>query len=157
MEFGCLVDGIVDGGREIDRSEYTEAIDQNAECYKNNKELYRKRQGINENFFGTIKLKWSYYFAYLRGLERVNGEHSFICLVYNLVRTMNILSVRVIIEKLECWTPNYRMIVRSIFYRFILLNLEQLKFNYFINIVKISFDMNTLNGSKSIQKDHWPT
>jgi len=36
-----------DGGREIDRSEYADAVDENSKRYKNNKELYRKRQEIN--------------------------------------------------------------------------------------------------------------
>lgn len=108
-----LCTGRADGGREIDRSEYAQAVEQNAERYKNNKELYRKRQEINEHIFGTIKRKWSYYYTDLRGLDKVNGEHSFICLVYNLVRVINILSVSKLLEKIEAWTPNYRAIVRA--------------------------------------------
>ena len=114
----CLVKslctGRADGGREIDRSEYAQAVEENAERYKNNKELYRKRQEINEHIFGTIKRKWSYYYTDLRGLDKVNGEHSFICLVYNLVRAINIISVPEFLEKINNWTPNYRAIVRHI-------------------------------------------
>jgi hypothetical protein len=100
--------------QEIDRSEYAQAVEENAERYKNNKELYRKRQEINEHIFGTIKRKWSYYYTDLRGLEKVNGEHSFICLVYNLVRAINIISVPKILENINNWTPNYRAIVRYV-------------------------------------------
>jgi radical SAM protein with 4Fe4S-binding SPASM domain len=109
-----LCTGRADGGREIDRSEYAEAVEENAERYKNNKELYRKRQEINEHVFGTIKRKWSYYYTDLRGLEKVNGEHSFICLVYNFIRAINIVSVPDLIAKVKNWTPNYRAIVRHL-------------------------------------------
>lgn len=109
-----LCTGRADGGREIDRSEYADAVEENAERYKNNKELYRKRQEINEHVFGTIKRKWSYYYTDLRGLEKVNGEHSFICLVYNFIRAINIVSVPDLIAKVKNWTPNYRAIVRQL-------------------------------------------
>lgn len=125
-----LCTGRADGGREIDRSEYAEAVEENAQRYKNNKELYRKRQEINEHIFGTIKRKWSYYYTDLRGLEKINGEHSFICLVYNLVRTMNILSVPVILEKIESWTPNYRMIVRLLKFSINYNRIRVLKFKF---------------------------
>jgi hypothetical protein len=107
-----LCTGRADGGREIDRSEYAQAVEENAERYKNNKELYRKRQEINEHIFGTIKRKWSYYYTDLRGLEKVNGEHSFICFVYNFIRAINIVKVTELLDKIDNWTPDYRAIVR---------------------------------------------
>lgn len=107
-----LCTGRAHGGREIDRSEYAQSVEENAERYHNNKALYRKRQEINEHIFGTIKRKWSYYYTDLRGLEKVNGEHSFICFVYNFIRAINILSVPTLLEKIKNWTPNYRSIVR---------------------------------------------
>lgn len=47
-----------DGRREIERSEYAEAIARNKSTYFNNQELYRKRQEIKEHIFGTIKRQW---------------------------------------------------------------------------------------------------
>ncbi len=94
--------------REIDRSEYAEAVEENNERYKSNPALYRQRQEINEHIFGTIKRQWGYNHTNLRGLEKVNGEHSLICLVYNIKRTINILGIEDLLEKIKNWQPNYQ-------------------------------------------------
>ena len=106
-----------DGRREIERSEFAEAVEQNAQRYKENKQLYRKRQEINEHIFGTIKRKWGYYYTNLKGLEKVNGEHSLICLVYNIKRTQNILGFEKLMEKLKNWIPNYKGILLRVLKR----------------------------------------
>ena len=90
-------------GREIDRSQYAEAVEQNQKRYQENPQLYRKRQEINEHIFGTIKRKWGYNYTDLIGLEKVNGEHSLIMLVYNIKRSINILGVPDLIAKLKTW------------------------------------------------------
>jgi len=100
--------------REIERSEYAQAVAENAQRYKDNKELYRKRQEINEHIFRTMKRKWGYSYTDLNGLEKVNGEHSLICLVYNIKRTINILGFEKLMEKLKNWTPNYKGILLRI-------------------------------------------
>jgi len=100
-----------DGRREIERSEYAQAVAENAQRYKDNKALYRTRQEINEHIFGTIKRKWGYSYTDLNGLEKVNGEHSLICLVYNIKRAINILGMPQILEKLKTWKPNYKGIL----------------------------------------------
>lgn len=68
------------GGRELDRSQYAAAVEQNNQSYKENAQLYRKRQEINVHIFGTIKRQWGYNHTNLIGLEKVNGEHSLIML-----------------------------------------------------------------------------
>lgn len=100
-----------DGRREIERSEYAQAVSENAQRYKDNKALYRTRQEVNEHIFGTIKRKWGYNYTDLNGLEKVNGEHSLICLVYNIKRAINILGMPQILEKLKKWKPNYKVIL----------------------------------------------
>ncbi|HEX9152573.1 MAG TPA: transposase, partial [Flavobacterium sp.] len=65
-------------GREIDRSEYADAIEENNKRYQENPQLYRTRQEINEHIFGTIKRQWGYNHTNLTGVEKVNGEHSLI-------------------------------------------------------------------------------
>lgn len=100
-----------DGRREIERSEYAHAVEANNNRYHNNKDLYRKRQEINEHIFGTIKRKWGYFYTNLKGLEKINGEHSLICLVYNIKRTTNILGFKTFMEKLNNWTPDYKRVV----------------------------------------------
>jgi hypothetical protein len=42
-------------GREIDRSEYAQGVEENNKRYQENPQLYRTRQEINEHIFGTIK------------------------------------------------------------------------------------------------------
>jgi hypothetical protein len=97
-----------DGRREIERSQYAEAVAQNRLNYKNNKELYRKRQEINEHIFGTIKRQWGYNHTNLRGLAKVNGEMALIMTVYNIKRAINILGIEKLLEKLKAWKPDYK-------------------------------------------------
>lgn len=96
------------GGREIDRSQYADAVEENQKRYQANPQLYRKRQEINEHIFGTIKRKWGYNYTDLIGLEKVNGEHSLIMLVYNIKRSINILGVPDLLAKLKTWNSPYK-------------------------------------------------
>jgi transposase len=95
-------------GREIDRSQYADAVEENNKRYHANAQLYRKRQEINEHIFGTIKRQWGYNHTNLTGLEKVNGEHSLIMLVYNIKRSINILGVPDLIAKLKKWNSPYK-------------------------------------------------
>ena len=97
-----------DGRREIERSQYASAVEENNQRYRDNGQLYRKRQEINEHIFGTIKRQWGYNHTNLSGLEKVNGEHSLIMLVYNIKRTINILGVPELISKLKNWKSPYK-------------------------------------------------
>ena len=103
------------GGREIDRSEYADAVEENNQRYQENQQLYRKRQQINEHIFGTIKTQWVYNHTNLTGLEKVNGEHSLIMLVYNIKRSINILGLPDLIAKLKKWNSPYKTKGCSIF------------------------------------------
>lgn len=102
-----LCTGRANGGREIERSQYAEAVEKNGLNYKNNKELYRKRQEINEHIFGTIKRQWGYNHTNLRGLAKVNGEMALIMTVYNMRRSINILGMEKLLAKLKAWKPDY--------------------------------------------------
>ena len=95
-------------GRDIDRSQYADAVEENNKRYHANAQLYRKRQEINEHIFGTIKRQWGYNHTNLTGLEKVNGEHSLIMLVYNIKRSINILGVADLIAKLQKWNSPYK-------------------------------------------------
>lgn len=108
----ALCTGKARGGREIERSEYAEAVEQNNERYRNNSALYRQRQEINEHIFGTIKRQWGYNHTNLRGLSKVNGEMSLIMLVYNIKRCLNMLGLEELIKKLNQWKPDYSRIWR---------------------------------------------
>ena len=107
----CAVKSLCTGrkdGREIERSQYADAVEENNRRYRENGQLYRKRQEINEHIFGTIKRQWGYNHTNLTGLEKVNGEHSLIMLVYNIKRAMNILGVVDLIAKLKSWKSPYK-------------------------------------------------
>lgn len=106
-----LCTGRQKGGREIERSEYADSAEANNARYQANAALYRTRQEINEHIFGTIKRKWGYSYTNLRGLEKVNGEHSLIMLVYNIRRCITILGISTFIEKIKNWIPDYRGVV----------------------------------------------
>lgn len=103
-----LCTGREKGGREIDRSEFAEVVQQNTERYKANQQLYRTRQELNEHVFGTIKRVWGYYYTNLKGLKKVNGEWSLIMTVYNMKRSINILGFDKLMQKLAQWKPNYK-------------------------------------------------
>jgi transposase len=105
-----LCTGRAAGGREIDRSEYADAVEQNGADYKANKDLYRKRQEINEHIFGTIKRQWGYNHTNLTGLAKVNGEMALIMTVYNMKRAINILGIEKLLEKLKAWKPDYKKV-----------------------------------------------
>jgi transposase len=97
-----------DAKREIERSEYAAATELNNKNYKENYQLYRKRQEINEHIFGTIKRVWGYYYTNLKGLKKVNGEWALIMTVYNIKRTINILGFEELMHKLNAWKPEYK-------------------------------------------------
>ncbi|MBL0343635.1 MAG: transposase [Bacteroidetes bacterium] len=103
-----LCTGRAKGGREIERSQYAEAVELNNRNYKRNQKLYRTRQEINEHIFGTIKRKWGYNYTNLIGLEKVNGEWSLIMLSYNIKRSFNILEFDDLMQTLKKWKPKYR-------------------------------------------------
>ena len=107
----CAVRSLCTGrkdGREIERSQYADAVEENNQRYRENGQLYRKRQEINEHIFGTIKRQWGYNHTNLTGLEKVNGEHSLIMLVYNIKRAMKILGVPDLIAKIKTWKSPYK-------------------------------------------------
>ena len=97
-----------DGRREIERSQYAEAIELNNRNYKEQYQLYRKRQELNEHVFGTINRVWGYYYTNLKGLKKVNGEWSLIMTVYNIKRSLNILGFDGLMQKLKDWKPEYK-------------------------------------------------
>lgn len=115
---GCPVKhlciGRAKGGREIERSQYAEAVAIDGANYRANPELYRKRQEINslsryigKHIFGTIKRQWGYNHTNLRELAKVNGEMALIMTVYNMKRAINILGMEKLLAKLRTWKPDY--------------------------------------------------
>ncbi len=60
---------------------------------KKNSSIISKRKEIVEHPFGTIKRSFGYTYFLLKGMEKVKGEFSLICFVYNLKRVLNIVGM----------------------------------------------------------------
>ena len=88
-------------GRIIERSESENYIEKNRERYQLNKELYRKRQATVEHQFGIIKRQWGYDYTLLKTKKKVEGEFAIIFTCYNLRRSVSILGVKELIERLR--------------------------------------------------------
>ena len=54
-------------------------------------ELMRRRSGIVEHPFGTLKCRAGYRHFLVRGFDKVRGEWSLMALCYNFTRVLNIL------------------------------------------------------------------
>jgi len=90
-------------GRYIDRSEYAEIIEANAQRVNQNPDYYRQRQQITEHPFGTLKRQRGFTHALMRKKEKVLGEIGLMFTGYNLGRCVSILGVENLIKALkEC-------------------------------------------------------
>jgi len=79
-------------GRVIERSEYTEVIEENKQRITENPVLYRKRQAIVEHPYGIIKRQWGFsYVMTKKGLNRASSDVGFIFSAYNLRRIFNLI------------------------------------------------------------------
>jgi transposase len=80
-------------GKQIERSEYDEAMENNKERMRTQYHKYHRRQAIIEHPSGTIKRQWGYTYTLLKGMEKVGGEFALIFLCYNLRRLISILGI----------------------------------------------------------------
>jgi hypothetical protein len=66
-----------------------------------NKKFIEKRKEIVEHPFGTIKRSFGYTYFLLKGIEKVRGEFSLVCFVYNLKRVLNIVGTKGLMEAIK--------------------------------------------------------
>lgn len=79
-------------GKIIQRSEYTQAIEQNKVWIAENPELYKQRQAIVEHPFGTMKRQWGYsYVLSKKGKQRASADVGFMFVAYMLRRLLTIV------------------------------------------------------------------
>jgi len=88
-------------GRYIDRSEYADSIEENAQRVNANPDYYRRRQQITEHPFGTLKRQRGFTHTNVRGKEKVLGEVGILFIGYNLTRCVSILGVAELIKALR--------------------------------------------------------
>lgn len=81
------------GHRTITREEDEELMEAMAQRVKAQPEKLRRRKGLVEHPFGTIKRWFGYTYFLSKGLEQVRGEWTLMTLAYNWKRVLNLVSV----------------------------------------------------------------
>jgi transposase len=77
--------------RTISRWEDEDVLERHRARMQGAGELMRRRSGIVEHPFGTIKCRAGYRHFLVRGFNKVRGEWSLMALCYNFTRVLNIL------------------------------------------------------------------
>jgi transposase len=77
--------------RTIGRWEHQDVLDRHRARMQDASELMRRRSGIVEHPFGTLKCRAGYRHFLVRGFDKVRGEWSLMALCYNFTRVLNIL------------------------------------------------------------------
>ena len=78
-------------GKVIQRSQYTQNIQDNARRIAQSGDLYKKRQALVEHPYGTIKRQWGFdHILTKRGLQAASADLGLMVLAYNLKRLFNL-------------------------------------------------------------------
>src|SRR6202008_590027 len=78
--------------REIERWVHEEVIERHrARMRRAGEDMMRRRAGLAEHPFGTLKCRAGYRHFLVRGFDRVRGEWSLMALCYNFARVLNII------------------------------------------------------------------
>lgn len=79
--------------RDILRWVHEDVIERHRQRIKGAGALMRRRAGLAEHPFGTLKCRVGYRHFLLRGFDKVRGEWSLMALCYNFTRVLNILGL----------------------------------------------------------------
>jgi transposase len=79
--------------RIVYRWEHEDVLERHRARMQGASELMRRRSGLVEHPFGTIKCRAGYRHFLLRGFNKVRGEWSLMALCYNFTRVLNILGL----------------------------------------------------------------
>jgi transposase len=79
--------------RTIGRWEHEDVLDRHRARMQGADGLMRRRSGIVEHPFGTLKCRAGYRHFLVRGFNKVRGEWSLMVLCYNFTRALNILGI----------------------------------------------------------------
>ena len=89
-------------GKQVRRSEYADAIENNKTRIKQSEKLYKRRQSIVEHPFGTIKRQWGFHYILTKKyIERAEADFGFIMTAYNLRRLINIIGRESLVKYLS--------------------------------------------------------
>ncbi len=79
-------------GKIIQRSEFHQYIEENAQRVRQNPDAYKKRQAIVEHPYGTIKRQWGFdHIMTKRTKQRASADVGLMFIAYNLTRIWNII------------------------------------------------------------------
>lgn len=79
--------------REIWRQQDEDIVSEHQKRMRDNPDIMRKRCGLVEHPFGTLKCRAGWNHFLVRGIDKVRGEWSLMALAYNFTRVLNILGV----------------------------------------------------------------
>lgn len=77
--------------RTIYRWEHEDVVDRHRARMKHAEALMRRRAGLAEHPFGTLKCRAGYRHFLVRGFDKVRGEWSLMAFCYNFTRVLNII------------------------------------------------------------------
>jgi hypothetical protein len=101
--------------RTIQRWEHEEVLDRHRARMNGADAMMRRRSGLVEHPFGTLKCRAGYRHFLVRGFDKVRGEWALMALCYNLTRLFTILGVRGFITRfVECVLLSLRSLVPAI-------------------------------------------
>jgi hypothetical protein len=63
---------------------------------------------IVEHPYGTIKRQWGYDYTLMKGMKKVAGEFAIIFTIYNLRRSINIIGIKELINRLKRLTKAFK-------------------------------------------------
>src|SRR6202049_1746303 len=97
--------------RTIHRWEHEDVLERHRERMKGARELMRRRSGLVEHPFGTLKCRAGYRHFLVRGFDKVRGEWSLMALCYNFTRVLNILGFE---GFAACMAKLFRALLRAL-------------------------------------------
>ena len=100
------------GGRRIMRWKHEHVLEAMGERVRARPEVLKQRQEVVEHPFGTMKRAMNAGYFLLKGRAKVGAEMSLTVLCYNLLRAVNILGVKRLIEAVEAVQTGSRNAVR---------------------------------------------
>jgi hypothetical protein len=97
--------------RIIRRWEHEDVLERHRARMKGASDLMRRRSGIVEHPFGTLKCRAGYRHFLVRGFDKVRGEWSLMALCYNFTRVLNILGFE---GFAACMAKGFRSLARAL-------------------------------------------
>ncbi|MFD2697800.1 transposase, partial [Mesonia sediminis] len=87
-------------GKVIQRSQFTQNIQNNAQRVYKNESLYKKRQALVEHPYGTLKRQWGFdHIMTKKGIKAASADLGLMMLAYNLKRILKLIK-----QKKLCFT-----------------------------------------------------